>query len=125
MSWLSSVGGFFIKAEHYVVVGMQDAAPYVADAQKYTTEIGTIPVVGGPIVTILNAIAAAEKLIPAAGAGATKKMVVTAIVNSAYPGIDAATLSRAIDEIVSAFTALDAATAPIVVAAAKATIRAA
>ena len=116
MSWLSGIGHFFTTAGHDVVVGLQAVAPYVAAAAPYTGEIAAVPVVGGPIVLVLNAIVAAEKLVPAPNSGPTKKTIVTAIVNSAYSGIDQATLSKSIDEIVAAFGALDTATAPLTAA---------
>jgi hypothetical protein len=78
-------------------------------AQPLEPLIGLIPVAGGPINLILNAMIAAEKLVPATGNGAAKKTAVTTLVNAAAPGIPATTLSTAIDEIVTALNALNAA----------------
>jgi hypothetical protein len=90
--------------------GVEGAANAV---QPFEAAIATIPVVGGPAAIILNAIVAAEKIVPAAGNGAAKKTAVTSLVNAAAPGIDPTTLSTAIDEIVTALNALNAAAAKL------------
>lgn len=73
-------------------------------------------VAGGSILnTILGGIAAAAHLIPQGGdsANATKKAVVTAIVQANHPGTDPTNLSTAIDALITALHALQAA-APVV-----------
>jgi hypothetical protein len=85
----------------------------VSDASAFSGIIGSIPVVGAPIDLALNAITAVEKLVPASGNGAAKKTAVTALVNAATPGIDPTTLSNAIDAIVAALNALEAATSKL------------
>lgn len=79
----------------------------VGVADQLAPEIAAIPVAGAPIVAVLGAITAMEQLIPQSGAGAAKKQAVTTVVNAASPGIDPATLSTAIDQIVAAFNAID------------------
>lgn len=99
--------------------GVSTAANFAApDAAA----IASIPIVGGPAALIIQAIVAAEKLVPVNGQGAAKKTAVTAIVNAAQPGIDPSTLSTVIDELVAGLNALQAASAklPAVAPAAKA-----
>ncbi len=82
-------------------------------AAPYESTIAAIPVVGGPAAIIIGAILAAEKIVPQPGNGAAKKTAVTALVNAAAPGITPATLSQAIDELVAALNAVQAATAKL------------
>lgn len=100
----------FLSVVKSIWHGIEGAANFAA---PFAGEIATIPIVGGPAAIILNAIIAAEKIVPAAGNGAAKKTAVTALVNAATPGIPAATLSTVIDELVAALNAANAATAKL------------
>lgn len=84
---------------HIVGIVSEDAAPF-------GSLISLIPVFGPVASTVLAAIVAEEKNVQSAGAGAAKKAAVTAKVNVLAPGIDPATLSTAIDEMVAALNAL-------------------
>lgn len=76
-------------------------------------EIGLIPVAGPAISAVVQGIVAMEKILPQSGVGAAKKAAVTAIANAAAPGLDQATLSTAIDEIVAALNQMAAAEAKL------------
>lgn len=77
------------------------------------TEIAMIPLVGGPMALVLQAITAMEKILPQSGAGAAKKTAVTAIVNAAHPGLEQSTLSAAIDAVVAGLNQIAAAQATL------------
>jgi hypothetical protein len=102
MSFLSVVE----KIWHGITVGVNAAEPYAS-------QISAIPIVGAPASIIINSIFAAERLVPTSGNGAAKKAAVTALANAASPGIPPATLSTAIDELVSALNALSSAAAKL------------
>ena len=102
MSFLS-----VLKSIAHVITGV------TAVATPLEPIISAIPVAGPIAVTILGAITAAEGLITTASTGAVKKSVVTAVVNAQHPGVDANSLSAAIDKIVAAMNALNAALASV------------
>lgn len=81
--------------------------------QQLAPVIGSIPVFGAEANLVINAIAAIEGLLPQSGLGASKKAAVTAVVAAAHPTIDGPTLSAAIDAMVAALNALQAAAAKL------------
>ena len=82
------------------------------------TSPGIAPIIsvlpGGSIISsILQAILAAEKLVPASGNGPAKKVAVTALVTAQHPTVEPAKLSTAIDTIVAALNQLEVAAAAV------------
>jgi hypothetical protein len=71
--------------------------------------IAAIPGVGQVFNTVFSAIVGIEQLIGTPGTGAQKKQIVTQVVNTVHSGIDPAVLSNAIDALVSALNAIQAA----------------
>ena len=71
------------------------------------------PLYGGPVQSILSMVVALESMFPHGGMGIAKKAAVTAVVAAAHPTLDAPTLSTAIDGIVAALNALQAAAAKL------------
>lgn len=106
MSFLSAVGHFFQAVGHDTVKVTQAIAPYAP-------AIATLPGVGGPFGFIFGTIVHVEQLVgEIAKKGADKKAAVTAMVLLAYPGIDKAALSSAIDGIVKILNDLTKAIPP-------------
>lgn len=68
---------------------------------------------GALAIAILQAIVAAEQMIPGAQTGPAKKQVVTTVVSANNPTIDSVALSGVIDNIVAALNALQGATASV------------
>lgn len=94
MSFLSAVGHFFQTAGRDVVKVTNAVEPYVP-------LISSLPVIGGPFGMIFNTMVHVESLVgDIVGKGADKKAAVTQLVTLAYPTIDKAALSQAIDGMV-------------------------
>ena len=74
-------------------------------AQQFQPVIGLIPGAGGIFGTVLTVVSAVEKLIPE-GSGEVKKEVSTKIVQAMHPTMDAAAISKKIQELVDALNTL-------------------
>ncbi len=99
MSFLSAVGHFFAGAGKVAAA----ADPYLQVASR-------LPI-GGPFGTIVNSVIQVEQLVgELGGKGSDKKAAVTQLVTLAYPNIDKAALSQAIDGIVKILNDLTKAT---------------
>lgn len=85
----------------------------VAQQPSVASIIGSIPTVGPAANTIIGSIAAVEKLIPQNGQGAAKKQIVTSIATAVHPTVPASSVAAAIDAIVNALNALQAAVAQL------------
>jgi hypothetical protein len=96
----------------HTLSGVETGTEFVA---KLDPVIQAIPVYGPTAVMVLNAIVAAEKLIPADGNGAAKKSIVmTAIgANTGAPASTLATIEGVVDELVKLLNSLSAALAKI------------
>lgn len=89
-----SVGSFFKGFLHVLSGASAATAPF----QGF---ISMIPIVGGPIVTILKAMNLAEELLTNTGDGPQRKAMALEIINRVHPGLDQAKLGSRIDAIVT------------------------